>query len=93
MPRPYRLLDTEHLAAVRQVLRAHPGLSLRSLCEPVRAACALPSMNECTLHRFIERHRLDRALPEHAHSQAQSRAGVELARLWPAVIAAQEHAA
>lgn len=94
MPRPFRLLGIEHIATVRQVLAAHPGWSLRALCAPVRAACALPSMNENTLHRFIERHALTRVLPEHARcTHVQSRAGLDLVRHWPTLIVAQEHAA
>ena len=63
MPRPFRLLDERHIATVRQVLKAHPGLSLRALCSHVRQACELPSMNVQTLHRFIEKHSLQRVKP------------------------------
>ena len=95
MPRPSRLLTLDHLPAVRQVLADHPGVALRKLCEPVRAACALPSMNVMSLHAFLERHQLRRVPPKNARCIAhpQSRLGLDLAALWPLVIVTQEHAA
>jgi len=70
---PAVLLHPHHLAEVRQVLAANPGVSLRTLCPKVARACQVPRVNVATLARFIERYDLQRVLPAGAITKLEAR--------------------
>jgi hypothetical protein len=72
-PSPAVLLQPHHVPKLRAIVAQNPGASLRKLCPLVRDACALPSMNIATLHRFMKRHRIDRQMPKGAVDRVTAR--------------------
>ncbi len=81
--RPRVPLLAEHIAGVREVLEANPGVSLRKLAPLVAVRLGLAHVTDHALHNFLARHRISRLVPQHVADRS-----ARLAAKGPVLVAA-----